>query len=86
MNGPASGLAGSPNRRANWLQLAMRIGVLAGPPGARPMNAATEVLTPSSGFCAAGISSTYTPGVRYVGIALLVFVLQWVGRGPLRPE
>ena len=50
--------AGSPNRRANWLQLAMRIGVFTGPPGARPMKAATEVLTPSSGFCAAGISST----------------------------
>ena len=58
MNGPASGLAGSPKMFANWLQLAIRIGVLTGPPGARPMNAATEVLTPSSGFCADGISST----------------------------
>jgi hypothetical protein len=58
MNGPASGFDGSPKMLANWLQFAIRIGVLTGPPGASPMNAATEVLTPSSGFCPEGISST----------------------------
>ncbi len=64
MNGPLSGLTGSPKILANCVQLEIRIGVLIGPPGARPTNAATAVPTPSIGLLAEGISSTYTPGVR----------------------
>ena len=58
MNGPASGLDGSPKMRANWVQFEIRIGVLAGPPGASPTKAAIEVPTPSIGFDCDGISST----------------------------
>src|SRR5215469_8536428 len=57
--------------RTNWLQLEMRIGTLTGPPGASPTNAATAVPTPSIGFFPLETSSTYTPGVRYVGMLLL---------------
>jgi hypothetical protein len=42
----------------NCVQFEIRIGVLTGPPGARPMKAATDVATPSMGFDCAGISST----------------------------
>src|SRR5215213_8174289 len=41
-----------------------------GPPAARPTNAAVEVPTPSIGFDCAGTSSTYTPGLKYVGMSL----------------
>src|ERR1700749_1626719 len=58
--------------RTNWLQLEMRIGTLTGPPGASPTNAATAVPTPSIGFFPLDTSSTYTPGVRDVGMLLLV--------------
>src|SRR3954447_16451233 len=71
MNGPFSGSTGSPKIFANWVQFEIRIGVLTGPPGARPTNAATDVLTPSIGFDVDGTSSTYTPGVRYVGMSFL---------------
>src|SRR3954447_19684075 len=71
MNGPLSGFWASPKIRANCVQLEIRIGVLIGPPGARPTKAATAVPTPSMGLFAEGISSTYTPGVRYVGMSLL---------------
>src|ERR1700759_3289713 len=57
--------------RTNWLQLEIRIGTLMGPPGASPTNAATAVPTPSMGFFPLVTSSTYTPGVRYVGMLLL---------------
>jgi hypothetical protein len=49
---------------ANCVQFEIRIGVLIGPPGARPTKAAVDVPTPSIGFDWAGISSTYTPGVK----------------------
>src|SRR3954466_2792573 len=71
MKGPLSGSLGSPKSFANWVQFETRIGVLTGPPGARPTNAATDVLTPSIGFDVDGTSSTYTPGVRYVGMSFL---------------
>src|SRR5918998_269304 len=71
MNGPLSGFTGSPKIFANWVQFAIRIGVLTGPPGASPTNAATAVPTPSIGLFAEGTSSTYTPGVRYVGTSIL---------------
>ena len=58
MNGPLSGLCGSPKIFANWVQFEIRIGVLTGPPGVSPTNAATEVLTPSIGLFADGTSST----------------------------
>ena len=58
MNGPASGLDGSPYVRANWVQFEIRIGVLTGPPGASPTKAAIDVPTPSMGLDCAGISST----------------------------
>ena len=44
MNGPLSGSFGSPKIFANWVQFEIRIGVLTGPPGARPTNAAIDVL------------------------------------------
>ena len=44
MNGPLSGLFGSPKIFENWVQFEIRIGVLTGPPGASPTNAAIEVL------------------------------------------
>ena len=50
--------------RANWVQFEICTGVLRGPPGASPTNAATDVPTPSMGLDADGTSSTYTPGVR----------------------
>ena len=50
MNGPLRGLSGSLKMFANWVQLEIRIGLLIGPPGSRPMNAATEVATPSIGL------------------------------------
>src|SRR3954463_14837256 len=71
MNGPLSGSLGSPKIFANCVQLEIRIGVLIGPPGARPTNAAIDVLTPSIGLDVDGTSSTYTPGVRYVGMSFL---------------
>jgi hypothetical protein len=43
---------------ANWVQFEIRIGVLMGPPGASPTNAATAVPTPSMGLFEEGISST----------------------------
>ena len=58
MKGPLSGLFGSPKIFENWVQFEIRIGVLTGPPGVSPTNAATEVLTPSMGLFAEGISST----------------------------
>src|SRR5262245_21592760 len=88
MNGPASGLLGSPKVLANWVQFETRIGVLTGPPGARPTKAAIEVPTPSIGFDCAGVSSPYTPGVRYVGIShslsTSVVVLELVQQGVRR--
>jgi hypothetical protein len=51
-------LLGSPKIFENWVQFEIRIGVLTGPPGVSPTNAATEVLTPSMGLFAEGISST----------------------------
>src|SRR4029079_1244579 len=71
MNGPLSGSLGSPKIFANCVQVEIRIGVLTGPPGARPTNAAIDVPTPSIGFEVEGTSSTYTPGVREVGISPL---------------
>src|SRR5918998_5833026 len=71
MNGPLSGSLGSPKSFANWVQFEMRIGVFTGPPGARPTNAAIDVLTPSIGLDVDGTASTYTPGVRYVGMSFL---------------
>src|SRR5207247_9131204 len=71
MNGPFSGFRASAKIFANCVQFEIRIGVLTGPPGASPTNAATAVPTPSIGLFADGISSTYTPGVRYVGMGLL---------------
>src|SRR5215208_1121050 len=79
MNGPLSGFWASPKIRANCVQFEIRIGVLTGPPGARPTKAATAVPTPSIGLFAEGISSTYTPGVRYVGTSILQSV--WVACG-----
>jgi len=58
MNGPLSGSLGSPKIFENWVQFEIRIGVLTGPPGARPTNAAIDVLTPSIGLLADGTSST----------------------------
>ena len=58
MNGPLSGSLGSPKIFTNWVQFEIRIGVLIGPPGARPTNAAMDVLTPSIGLFADGTSST----------------------------
>ena len=58
MNGPFSGSLGSPKIFANWVQLEIRIGVLTGPPGARPTKAAIDVPTPSMGFEVEGTSST----------------------------
>ena len=58
MNGPLSGSFGSPKSFANWVQFEIRIGVLTGPPGARPTNAAIYVPTPSIGFEVDGTSST----------------------------
>ena len=79
MNGPLSGFTGSPKIFANCVQFEIRIGVLTGPPGASPTNAATAVPTPSIGLFAEGISSTYTPGVRYVGTSVLQSV--WMASG-----
>ena len=58
MNGPLSGSFGSPKIFANWVQFEIRIGVLTGPPGASPTNAAIDVPTPSIGFEVDGTSST----------------------------
>ena len=58
MNGPLSGSSGRRRCFANWVQFEIRIGVLTGPPGARPTNAAIEVPTPSIGFDCDGTSST----------------------------
>ena len=58
MNGPLSGLSGSPKIVENCVQFEIRIGVLTGPPGARPTNAAIEVPTPSIGLLDDGTSST----------------------------
>src|ERR1700709_477643 len=74
----------------------MRIGSLTGPPGARPTNAAIDVLTPSIGLDVDGTSSTYTPGVRYVGMSFLRSgpfqgaqfgqqVIGYAGENPARP-
>src|SRR5262245_12606108 len=59
----------SPNFSTYCLQLVIKVGSLTGPLGAMPTNAATAVPTPSIGLDPLGISSTYTPGDRYVGIA-----------------
>ena len=64
MKGPFSGFWVSPKIVANWVQFAIRVGLLIGPPGARPTNAAIDVPTPSIGLFAEGTSSTYTPGVK----------------------
>ena len=58
MNGPLSGSLGSPKILLNWVQFEIRMGVLTGPPGARPTNAAIEVPTPSIGLEVEGTSST----------------------------
>jgi hypothetical protein len=58
MNGPLSSLLGSPKIFANCVQFEMRIGSFTGPPGVSPTKAATDVLTPSIGLFADGISST----------------------------
>ncbi len=54
-NGPTFGF-GSPNVRANSVQLVTRVGMLAGPIGVRPTNAATDVATPSMGLLDGGTS------------------------------
>src|SRR3954467_4308376 len=69
MNGPLSGSFGSPRILANWVQFEIRIGVLTGPPGAKPTNAAIDVLTPSIGLFAGGPPSTKTRGEGSVGFS-----------------
>src|SRR5581483_1000542 len=59
--------------------------MLTGPPGARPTNAATAVPTPSMGFFPLVTSSTYTPGVRYVGMLLLGLTYTSSRRAPPAP-
>src|SRR5215831_17562904 len=49
-------------------QLVINVGVLAGPAGAKPTNAAIAVPTPSMGRVPLATSLMYTPGVRYSGI------------------
>ena len=42
----------------NWVQFEIRIGLLMGPPGSSPTNAATAVATPSMGLFPDETSST----------------------------
>ena len=58
MKGPPSRSLGSPYNFANCPHCETRSGLLTGPPGARPTNAAIEVATPSMGFEVDGTSST----------------------------
>src|SRR5262245_54242401 len=58
----------APNLSTYCAQFVTRTGVLAGPAGANPTNAAMAVPTPSIGRVPLGTSSTYTPGDRYSGI------------------
>ena len=56
----------SPNAARNCDQLVTGVGLLNSPFSAKPTKAATAVPTPSMGLLALSISSTYTPGDRYV--------------------
>ncbi len=57
-----------PKVRVYWSQPVTSVGVWNGPLAANPTNAATAVPTPSIGRAPDCTSSTYTPGVRYVGM------------------